>query len=326
MYSPRRSEPTIEEAFREALHDSPLEDAAPSSTRTVFRPRRARDRGDAMTAADTDRDIVALRPLERKLTTFLDAVIVAGAAAVILAWVLGRPLFYTPTAPVMSPFTAFSLLLLSFVRIGRLYDRDWPITLNFAVTGLVLGGNVASMLLIALMPKEAWVSFSSIVLTSAMTSFGLVLFCLYDLVLVMRETPRSALILDDMLLHLALVPGGLSLLGYLLANPTYLSVHVDPRVGISPLEMAFMALYAVAAVVSNPRLFLWGFLAQSRTNRLVFAGLFANQFVVPLVVALAFSPAGRKGPGLELFVMLAGVVTTLAFLALQARTQRKAAG
>lgn len=276
-----------------------------------------------MTPAEAARDIVELRPLERKLTALIDALLMAGAAAVILAWVLGKPILYSASTPVMSPFTAFSLLLLVFVRLGRLYDKDWPITLNFAVTGLVLGGNVASMLLIALMPKEAWVSFSSIVLTSAMTSFGIALFCLYDLVIVMRETPRSAFILDDMLLHLALVPGGLSLLGYLLANPTYLSVHVDPRVGISPLEMAFMALYAVAAVVSNPRLFLWAFLAESRTNRLVFAGLFANQFVVPLVVALAFSTTRARGPGIELFVMLAGAVTTMAFLALQARTHRR---
>ena len=274
---------------------------------------------------DTARDIVALRPVERKLTTLLDALLMLGTAVVILAWVLGRPILYTPSAPVMSPFTAFSLLLLSFVRIGRLYDRDWPITLNFAVTGLVLGGNVASMLLIALMPKEAWVSFSGIVLTSAMTSFGLVLFGLYDLVIVMRETPSSPFLLDDMLLHLALVPGGLSLLGYLLSNPTYLSVHVDPRVGISPLEMGFMAVYAVAAVVSNPRLFLWSFLAESRTNRLVFAGLFANQFLVPLVVGLVFTNPRAKGPGIELFVMLAGAVTTIAFLMLQARTKRRPA-
>ena len=277
-----------------------------------------------MTIVDVRRDIVELGPLERKATTALDALLVLGSAAVILAWVLGRPILYSASAPVMSPFTAFSLLVLAFVRQGRLYDRDWPVTLNFAMTGLVLGGNVSSILLIALMPQEAWASFSSIVLTSAMTSAGIVLFCLYDLVIVFRETPRSALILDDLLLHLALVPGGLSLLGYLLANPAYLSVHADPRVGISPLEMGFMALYAVAAVVSNPRLFLWGFLAASGTNRLVFAGLFANQFVAPLVVALLFS-RGAKGPGIELFVMLAGVVTTASFLLLQARAHRRAA-
>lgn len=279
-----------------------------------------------MSPGDAERDIVALGPLERKLTTGIDAVLALASTVVILAWILGRPLFYSPTSPVMSPFTAFSLLVLVLVRLARLYDKDWPVTLNFAMTGLVLGGNVSSIVLIAMMPPELWASFSAVVLTSAMTSAGIVLFCLYDLVIVIRETPRSAFLLDDILIHLALVPGGLSLLGYLLSNPTYLSVHADPRVGISPLEMGFMALYAVVAVISNPRLFLWGFLAANRTNRLIFAGLFANQFAVPLVVALVFRNPGSKGPGLELFVMLAGVVTTMAFLLLQARAQRRLAG
>lgn len=276
-----------------------------------------------MTLADDRRDITSLAPLERRVTIAVDAILAVATTVVILAWILGRPVLYSPSSPVMSPFTAFSLLVLVLVRQGRLHDRDWPVALNFAMTGLVLGGNVASMAMIALMPSNVWVSFSGVVLTSAMTSLGLVLFCLYDLVIVTRETPQSPFLLDDLLLHLALVPGGLSLLGYLLANPTYLSVHGDPRVGISPLEMGFMALYAVVAVVSNPRLFLWGFLAENRTNRLVFAGLFANQFVAPLVVALVFSSRGTKGPGIELFVMLAGVVTTVSFLLLQARALRR---
>ena len=279
-----------------------------------------------MTLADDRRDITSLAPLERRVTIAVDAVLAVATTVVILAWILGGPVLYSPSSPVMSPFTAFSLLVLVLVRQGRLHDRDWPVALNFAMTGLVLGGNVASMAMIALMPSNVWVSFSGVVLTSAMTSLGLVLFCLYDLVIVTRETPQSPFLLDDLLLHLALVPGGLSLLGYLLANPTYLSVHGDPRVGISPLEMGFMALYAVVAVVSNPRLFLWGFLAENRTNRLVFAGLFANQFVAPLVVALVFSSRGTKGPGIELFVMLAGVVTTVSFLLLQARALRRQPG
>jgi len=158
-----------------------------------------------------------------------------------------------------------------------------------------------------------------------MTSLWLVLFCAYDLIIVLRQTPESAFIMDDLLIHLALVPGGLSLLGYLLGNPTYLSIHADPRVGISPLEMAFMGLYAVAAVVSNPRLFLWRFLAASWSNRLVFGLLFLNQFVAPLVVALSFSTAGTHGPGIELFVLLAGVLTTMAFLLMQARVVRREA-
>ena len=279
-----------------------------------------------MALADDRRDIISLAPLERRITVAVDAVLAVATTVVILAWILGRPVLYSPSSPVMSPFTAFSLLVLVLVRQGRLHDKDWPVALNFAMTGLVLGGNVSSMAMIALMPPDVWVSFSGVVLTSAMTSLGLVVFCLYDLVIVTRETPHSAFLLDDLLLHLALVPGGLSLLGYLLANPTYLSVHGDPRVGISPLEMGFMALYAIAAVVSNPRLFLWGFLAQGRTNRLVFAGLFANQFVAPLVVALVFSSRGAKGPGIELFVMLAGVVTTASFLLLQARALRRQPG
>ena len=118
-----------------------------------------------------------------------------------------------------------------------------------------------------------------------------------------------------LVIYLFLVPGVFLavygpaiLLGYLLGNPTYLSVHGDPRVGISPLEMAFLGLYAAAAIVSNPRLFLWRFLAAGWSNRIVFALLFANQFVAPLVVALLVSKPGSRGFGIELFVMLAGVL------------------
>jgi hypothetical protein len=182
---------------------------------------------------------------------------------------------------------------------------------------------VSSIVMLATTPPELWASFPGIVLTSTMTSIGLVLFCAHDLVIALRDTPQSAFIMDDLLIHLALVPGGLSLLGYLLGNPTYLSVHADQRVGISLLEMAFMALYAASAVISNPRLFLWRFLAASWINRFVFAGLFANQFVAPLVVALLLATPGSRGPGIELFVMLAGVVTTLTFLLLQARVVRR---
>lgn len=83
-----------------------------------------------------------------------------------------------------------------------------------------------------------------------------------------------------------------------------------------------MALYAASAVISNPRLFLWRFLAGGWTNRFVFAGLFANQFVAPVVVS-PFARPGSRGPGIELFVMLAGVVTTMTFLLLQARVARR---
>lgn len=261
-------------------------------------------------------------PLERRrlrLTTAIDLAIGAGCVAVLAAWLAGRPVFYSPSAPVMSPFTALSLLIMVAVRQARLHFETWPLVLSLAMIGLVLGGNVSSIVMLATTPAELWASFPNLVLTSVMTSIGLVIFCAYDLVIVLRKTPESAFILDDLLIHLALVPGGLSLLGYLLGNPTYLSVHADPRVGISPLEMGFLGLYAVAAVVSNPQLFLWRFLATGWTNRLVFAGLFANQFAAPLLAAVLLSKRGASGPGVELFVMLAGVVATMSFLLLQAR-------
>ena len=261
---------------------------------------------------------------ERRLTTLLDALLGVASAAVFVAWIAGSPILYTETAPVMSPFTAFSLLIMVAVRQARLHLETWPMALSLAMTGLVLGGNVSSIVMLSVTPPELWASFPEIVLTSVMTSIGLVLFCGYDFVIALRDTPRTAFLLDDLLIHLALVPGGLSLLGYLLGNPTYLSVHADPRVGISPLEMAFLALYAVGAIVSNPRLFLWRFLAAGWTNRLVFAGLFANQFAAPLVVALLLSRPGARGPGVELFVLLAGVVTTISFLLVQARLARRA--
>ena len=265
-------------------------------------------------------------PLDRprlRLTTALDLAIGAGSAVVLAAWLAGRPVLYTTTAPVMSPFTALSLLLMVAVRQARLHLETWPMALSLAMTGLVLGGNLSSMLMLSTTPASLWASFPSLVLTSVMTSVGLTFFCAYDLVVAVRKTPETAFIMDDLLIHLALVPGGLSLLGYLLGNPTYLSVHADPRVGISLLEMAFLGLYAVAAAVSNPGLFLWSFLAARWSNRVVFALLFANQFIAPLVVALLLARPGVAGPGVELYVMLAGVVTTLSFLVVQARLMRR---
>jgi hypothetical protein len=266
---------------------------------------------------------VPLGKAQLQLTTAIDFVLAAGSAAVMAAWFFGRPVFYSTSAPVMSAFTAFSLLIMVSVRQARLHLDTWPMALSLAMTGLVLGGNVSSIVMLAMTPPELWASFPGLVLTSVMTSIGLIFFCSYDLVIALRDTPRSAFIMDDLLIHLALVPGALSLLGYLLGNPTYLSVHADPRVGISPLEMAFLGLYATAAVVSNPSLFLWRFLTANWANRVVFGLLFVNQFVAPLVVALLLARPGAGGPGIELFVMLAGVVTTMSFLLVQARLARR---
>lgn len=268
-------------------------------------------------------DFARLEKPRLRLTTILDGLVMAGSVAVIGGWLSGHPLFYSPAAPVMSPFTALSLLLMSATRQARLHLDTWPMALNLAMTGLVLGGNLSSFIMLVSMPPKLWAAFPDLVLTSAMTSVGLILFCAYDLIVALRETPDSAFIVDDLLIHLALVPGGLSLLGYMLGNPTYLSVHADPRVGISLHEMLYLGLYAVGALISNPRLFLWKFLAASWSNRLVFGLLFANQFVAPLVTALLLPNPDSRGPGVELFVMLAGVVATLSFLLLQARGAKR---
>lgn len=270
-------------------------------------------------------DFVPLERTQLKATTAIDVVLGAGSLAVLAAWLVGHPLFYSATSPVMSPFTALSILIMVATREARLRLETWPLVLSLAMTGLVLGGNVSSIVMLLATPTRIWATFPDLVLTSVMTSIGLVFFCAYDLVIEMRETPASAFIVDDLLIHAALVPGGLSLLGYLLGNPTYLSVHADPRVGISPLEMGFLGLYAVAAVISNRRLFLWQFLSAGWSNRLVFGLLFVNQFVAPLVVGLLFSARGARGPGIELFVLLAGVLATMSFLLLQARVARRTA-
>jgi len=261
----------------------------------------------------------------RRVAVSLDLTLALGASVVMAAWLVGRPLLYTESAPVMSPFTAFSLLIMALVRMARLNLDTWPLTLSLAMFGLVLGGNLSSIMMLASLPPDLLLSFRGVVFTSSLTSVGLILFCAYDIFITLRETPRSALLLDDMLLHLALVPGSLSMMGYLLDNPVYLSIEQDPRVGISPLEMAFMGCYAVGAVISNRKLFLWRFLAAGWPNRVAFAVLFVNQFVAPMVVALLFRGSGNSADvGVELFVMLAGVGATLSFLLLQAHLQRGA--
>ena len=286
-------------------------------------PPGARDDRHSPAAPARDLAGAAFGDAARHLTTAIDAALAVVSAAVMVAWFAGRPFFYSDASPVTSWFTAFSLLIMVAVRQARLHLRTWPMALGLAMTGLVLGGNVSSMLILEAAPAEVWAGIPDLVLTSVMTSIGLVLFCAYNFVVTLRETPRSAFIMDDLLIHLALVPGGISLLGYILGNPAYLSIHADPRVGISPLEMAMLGLYATAAVVSNPRLFLWQFLSAGWTNRIVFALLFANQFAAPILVALLVSRTGTRGPGVELFVMLAGLVATMTFLLLQARVARR---
>ena len=254
-----------------------------------------------------------------KLDITLSEILFAASLVSLLWWLSGRVLFYSDHSPGLSPFTSLSLLGMTGVQLAASRVPTWGKPMSLAILGIVSCGNASSLLMLLLVPSLVLETIPWIVPTSVMTSCGLILFCLYEILVLIRATPRSFFIVDDILLHLALFPGGLSLVGPLMGKPTYLSSSVDPRVGVGILEMAFMATFAVSAVLSNRDLFLWRFLGENHLNKFVFGILFLNQYVAPTFVGLFFvhaSTAAALGP--EFFVMLAGVLATLLFLSVQA--------
>lgn len=260
-----------------------------------------------------------------KLARILDIGIFIGSIAVIFAWLIGKPFFYTTDGPVMSIFTAISLFFVAGIRLARRYLFLWPFTLSLAFLVIVGGGNLSSLMMLLSAPKIHVSTTSPIVMTSIFTSLGIILFCTYELLVYLRKTPKTVFILDDILLHLALVPGELSLIGHLFNNPTYLSMGIDPRVGISILEMFFMAALATSTIFANKHLFLWQFLKGGTSNQIIFSALFANQYIAPLLYLMIAgqNPDSAEPYGPELFIMLAGVFATLAFLLIQAQSINK---
>ncbi|HMV42702.1 MAG TPA: hypothetical protein PK079_25545 [Leptospiraceae bacterium] len=257
-----------------------------------------------------------------KVARFLDFSILIGSVIVILAWAFGMPLFYNPNGPVMSIFTAISLFTIVGLRLATKYFSLWAFTINIALLLIVGGGNLSSLLMLATAPAIHVNKSSFLVMTSVYTSIGFIFFSIYEILLYLRKTPRNVFILDDILIHLALVPGELSLIGHLFNNPTYLSMGIDPRVGISILEMFFMAALAGSTVLSNKNLFLWQFLKGGVGNQIIFLSLFANQYIAPLLY-LVFVGKSSESYGTELFIMLAGVFATLGFLLIQAYSLNK---
>lgn len=252
------------------------------------------------------------------LITALDLAILSGSGIYLILWFTDLNFLYTENAPVLSPLTCFSLLLMTGGRLAHKHLTAWPTLLTMAWLGIVIGGNLSSIMVQMMMPTLITDTYHRLVPTSIMTSFGLIAFCTYELLIIIRKTPRQAFILDDILLHLALVPGGLSLLGHTIDNPYYISSSADPRIGISLLEMAFMGAYAVVAALANRDLFLWHFLRTSAANRLIFVILVTNQYLAPVFVAWLAPGSAQTGPGVELFVMLGGVLATLMFLIISA--------
>lgn len=256
----------------------------------------------------------------RQTQKYLDgfAAFVGGMALLgLISWLIGEAFLYREDGPVMSPFTYLSLVLMIASRLAHQYLEAWPTPLSMAILGLCIGGNLSSLMALGLVPTLLQDAFPALVPTSMATSIGIIFFCSYDLLVLLRKTPRQGFILDDILLHLALLPGAISLLGHGLGKSVYISSEVDPRAGISVLEMGFMASYAVVATLSNRQLFLWRFLEHSLSNRLIFLILVANQFLAPLIVG-GLAASNSSGIGIELFVLLAGVFATLGFLSINA--------
>lgn len=254
-----------------------------------------------------------------------DGFITIGGLFTLLYWLTGKGLFYSDTQPVLSPFTSFSLMLMAGSRWAEKVLETWSKPMTLALLGVVACGNISSLWIQIMVPDLFLHSMPNVVPTSNMTSIGLISFCFYQIITVIRKTPYSAFIFDDILLHLALFPGGISLLGHIFHIPSYLGTQIDPRAGIGYLEMAFMGTYAIAAVISNPDLFLWKFLSENIINRLTFFILFVNQYVAPIVVGLIFRPQNPQShePGIEFFVILAGVLATLVFLSVHAIFEKR---
>lgn len=252
-----------------------------------------------------------------KIAIFLDFLILIGSMIVMGCWFFGSPLFYHPSGPVMSVFTSLSLFVIVGLRLATRFLYLWPFTVSIAFLLIVGGGNLSSIMMLATVPQVHVNTSSTFVMTSTFTSIGFILFCMYEILFILRKTPKNVFILDDILIHLALVPGSFSLIGHLFNYPTYLSMGLDARVGISILEMCFMAALVTSTVFANKNLFLWQFLKGGVSNQITFAALFANQYIAPLVYLsiMGKSPAGY---GAEIYIMLAGVFATLGFLFTQA--------
>jgi hypothetical protein len=258
--------------------------------------------------------------LRHPLAEALDWLVLVASIVTFTWWFTGQGLLYRVDGPVLSPFTSLSLGLIVCCRLASRHLTTWSKPMSLALIGLVASGNLSSIMIHWMMPELFLKTMPTVVATSVMTSVGIILFCCYEMLVLLRRTPRSLWILDDILLHLALFPGGLSLLGHLLDVRVYTTSSVDPRAGISPLEMLLMAGFTVSAVLSNRHLFLWKFLGNSFSNKLIFAMLFINQYVAAFVFGIFFrSPKlSTDDVGLEFYIMLAGVLATLLFLFMHA--------
>ncbi len=258
------------------------------------------------------------------LSIVLESLLFVVSLAILLAWIAGKPLFYSDSGAVISIFTALSILFLSGVRLADRFLFGWPMPLSYALLVIVLGGNLTTLLMLYSLPPQFTKSFD-LVFTSAVTSTGLIIFCIYEILIRLRRTPKSVFIIDDILLHIALLPVALGLLAYVFDRPWYLSSPIDPRIGVTYVEMALLGIYTINAALTNRDLFLWRFLTESLVNKITFTALVINQFAVPFLVGSIFHGKDEdlQGmAGLEVYVMIAGAFAIIMFLTIQAYLHR----
>ncbi|MDH5655517.1 MAG: hypothetical protein OEZ34_06385 [Spirochaetia bacterium] len=253
-----------------------------------------------------------------QISLILEFIIFSASIAIAASWILGTPLFYSDSGPVISVFTALSLIILVAVRLTGRFLFGWPLPLTLAMLVIVLGGNLTSIIMVSSLPPEFTKAFG-LVFTSAATSTGLIVYCVYELFTKLRKTPQNAFIFDDILLHIAVLPVAMGLLGYVFQKPFYTGNSADPRIGTTFLELSLMALFAVNAVFSNRNLFFWRLLSSGWSNRITFFILIVNQFALPFIVGWYFQGVEElKSFGLEVYVMLANGIAVISFLMIQA--------
>lgn len=256
-----------------------------------------------------------------RISNSLDIVILATSLLGLVLTALGMSTALLSVDPLISPFTLLSLILMTASRWADRNIETWSKPMTMAMLGITAGGNLSSLLIQLMVPALYQQALPDLVPTSSLTATGILILCSYEMLVLLRKTPERTFIFDDILLHLALIPGSLSLMGHFLSLPIYTMSASDPRVGIGLWEILLMGAFTTGAAISNPDLFLWRFLASGWKNVMVFLVLVANQFLAPLMVYLILNPESQGGGliGLELFVMFAGIIATLSFLIYQAR-------
>jgi hypothetical protein len=87
------------------------------------------------------------RDLIKIFTCALDLMLLGSSTIIFVLWIFNIRPFYSSTHPVLSPFTCFSLMLLSSSRLALRHLSSFPSPLSLALLLLVVGGNISSVMI-----------------------------------------------------------------------------------------------------------------------------------------------------------------------------------